>query len=191
MGYADKHENDELIYSRYLNQKNENDLRILLERHREGLVLFLLGYVQSEEDAEELMMDTFAIIASGTTRFSGKSSFKTWLFAIGRNQARMHLRKRKGLFVSMDEAVHHAADHETPELTLLRDEDHGHLYDSIESLPTEYRQVLLLLYFEDMDRDEICVVMKKSKKQIYNLADRARNALREELEKRGYEYEKY
>jgi RNA polymerase sigma-70 factor (ECF subfamily) len=185
------HETDEIVYSRYLGERNENDLRILLERHREGLMLFLLGYVRNEEDAEELMMDSFAIVASGTSRFSGSSSFKTWLFAIGRNQAKMHLRKQKGFFVSLDESVGHDAHHDTPELLLLRDEEHKHLYDAIEELPGEYRQILILLYFEKLDRDDICIVMKKSKKQIYNLAERARKALREELEKRGYEYEKY
>ena len=72
-------EKDELIYRRFLTSGKENDLRILLERHREGLVLFLMGYVGNEEDAEELMMDAFAVVASRTSTFSGKSSFKTWL----------------------------------------------------------------------------------------------------------------
>ena len=73
----------------------EEDLRILLERHREGLTLFLFGFVRNMEDAEELMLDAFAIAASGTSRFSGSSSFKTWLFAIGRNQAMSMLRKNR------------------------------------------------------------------------------------------------
>ena len=40
------------------------------------------------EDAEELMMDSFAEVAAGRTLFSGRSSFKTWLFAVARNKAR-------------------------------------------------------------------------------------------------------
>ena len=41
------------------------------------------------------MMDAFAVAASGTSRFRGNSSFKTWLFAIGRNLAMKHLRKNR------------------------------------------------------------------------------------------------
>lgn len=40
------------------------------------------------EDAEDIMLYAFAEAASGTAVFSGRSSFKTWLFSIGRNQAR-------------------------------------------------------------------------------------------------------
>ncbi|MBR6503564.1 MAG: S-layer homology domain-containing protein [Firmicutes bacterium] len=37
-------ETDEILYSRFLREGQEGDLRILLERHREGLTLFLYGY---------------------------------------------------------------------------------------------------------------------------------------------------
>lgn len=185
------HESDELIYQRYLKDKDERDLCTLLERHREGLMLFLFGYVHNEEDAEELMMDSFAVVASGTARFSGKSSFKTWLFGIGRNQAKMLLRKRKGLFVSLDDVGEIEEIADADELEILHEEDKKNLYEAMESIPYEYRQVLFLLYFEEMSRDEICEVMKKNKKQVYNLAERGKNALREELQRRGYQYEKY
>ena len=48
-------ETDELVYSRFLTEGNEQDLKILLLRHRESLTLFLNGYVHNMNDAEELM----------------------------------------------------------------------------------------------------------------------------------------
>ena len=69
-------ETDELIYRRFLAEHQEDDFRVLLERHREGLVLFLYGYVHSMEDAEDLMLDAFAEAAAGA-HFSGKSTFRT------------------------------------------------------------------------------------------------------------------
>ena len=183
------HESDEVIYSRFLKERNENDLRTLLERHRESLILFLLGYVRNAEDAEELMMDAFAVAASGTAFFSGRSSFKTWLFAIGRNKARSFLRKKRGIFISLKEVPGVEAElqtTETPEEALIRDEEHRHLYEAMETLPDEYRQVLYLLYFEDMRTEEVCAVMKKNKKQIYNLTERGRKALKEALEQKGF-----
>ena len=79
------HETDELIYSRYLAEHSDDDFRILLERHRESLMLFLMSFVHNMEDAEELMLDAYAEVAAGTS-FSGKSSFKTWLFSIGKKR---------------------------------------------------------------------------------------------------------
>ena len=48
-------ETDETIYSRFLAERNEDDFRILLERHKESLMLFLNGYVHNLDDAEELI----------------------------------------------------------------------------------------------------------------------------------------
>ena len=192
------YEKDETVYRRFLSDRSESDLRILLERHRESLLLFLLGYVGNEEDAEELMMDTYAVVASGTSAFSGRSSFKTWLFGIARNQAKMFLRKKKGFFLSMEEMLEKShseqiADsyHDTPELELLRQEQNNELYMALETLPASYRQVLYLTYFEEMDADEAAHVMGKTKKQIYNLTERGRKALKEALERMGFDYAKY
>ena len=182
-------EKDELIYSRFLKGRNENDMRLLLERHREGLFLFLLGIVLNEEDAEELMMDAFARVAAGTAHFSGRSSFKTWLFSIARNQARMFLRKKRIPSVHTDEATLSSGD--APDLALLIEEQNRQLFLALNSLPDDYRQVLYLLYFEEMSREEAALVMRKTKKQIYKLTEHGKDALRDALERMGFEYEKY
>ena len=51
-------ETDEVLYSRFLKQRNEDAFRILLERHKESMILFLNGYVHNLEDTEELMRST-------------------------------------------------------------------------------------------------------------------------------------
>ncbi|MBQ3390765.1 MAG: RNA polymerase sigma factor [Firmicutes bacterium] len=178
-------ESDEILYDRFLKEGRENDLRILLERHREGLTLFLYGYVHSMEDAEELMLDAFAAAAAGTTRFSGKSSFKTWLFAIGRNQALNHLRRRKITFTTLEDDLTGDAGH--ADLEMLRKERDRQLYEALEQLNPDYRQVLYLLYFEDMSHEDAGRVMKKNRKQIYNLAARGKKALKEILEGMGFD----
>ena len=191
-------EKDEIVYHRFLKERSEEDLRILLERHRESLILFLIGYVNNEEDAEDLMMDAFAVIASGTAMFSGQSSFKTWLFGIARNQAKMFLRKKKGFFFSLEEMLEKshkelAPDHpqNTPEIALLRQEQNMELYRALEMLPVGYRQALYLIYFEEMSAEEAALVMGKNKKQIYNLTERGRSALKETLKRMGFDYKKY
>ena len=58
-------ESDEQIYSRYLAHRSEGDFRILLERHRESLMLFLYSFVRNMEDAEELTIAAYAEAAAG------------------------------------------------------------------------------------------------------------------------------
>ena len=87
-------EADEVIYRRFLACRREEDLRLLFDRYKEHLMLFLQSLVGNGEDAEDLMMDTFAAVAAGSAVFNGRSSFKTWLFAIAKKQAGTLMRRR-------------------------------------------------------------------------------------------------
>ena len=181
-------ETDELIYRRFLNGHSEADLRILLERHRESLILFLNGYVHNLADAEELMLDAYAQAAAGAG-FSGKSSFKTWLFAIGKKLALARLRKNRHSFAPPEERTDGTAP--PPELELLQNEQNRQLYQALAKLKDDHRQALILLYFEQMSYAELGAVLGKSRKQVYNLAERGRAALKEELERMGFDHAQY
>ena len=184
-------ESDEMVYSRFLREHREEDLRILLERYRESLTLFLCSYVHSMEDAEELMLDAFAEAVAATHAFSGKSSFKTWLFAIGRNLARRRMRKRRFFFEPLSENDVYTDPADSPEISLLKEERNAQLYRALEGLHEDYRQALFLVYFEEMDHEEAAAVMSRSAKQMYNLISRGRQALKNRLKEMGFEYEKY
>lgn len=180
-------ESDERIYARFLAERREDDFRVLLERHKESLTLFLYGMVHNMEDAEDLMLDAFAEAAAGAS-FAGRSSFKTWLFSIGRKRALMHLRKRRPVTVAEDEALEVPAGPDaSPENRILQEERKQQLYQALLQLSVDYRQVLILLYFEQMSHEEAGRVMGKSRKQIYNLAERGRKALKTELERMGFD----
>jgi len=186
---ADMQEKDETIYRRFLERRSEDDLRLLLEHHRESLTLFINGIVHNLDDAEELMLDAFAVAASGTSRFSGKSSFRTWLFAIARKLALSRVRRRRLSADFPEDRADEAAL--AQELELLRKERNKSLYLALSRLNDDYRQALYLLYFEEMSHEEAARVMGKSLRQIYNLAHRGRLALRDTLERMGFEYAEY
>ncbi len=182
-------ETDEALYEVFLKEGREDALRTLLERHREGLTLFIYAVVGDMEDAEDLMLDAFAAAASGASRFSGRSSFKTWLFSIGRNLAAGHLRKRKGPHLPLDEGL--AGTSDVPELEMLKSEEKRQLQQALAALKPEYRQALTLIYFEDMSYEEAGKVMKQNRRQMYHLIERGKTSLRETLERMGAELAQY
>ena len=73
---------DGQLYIRYLYEEDQDAFRILYEKYKDGIILFLFGIVKNIDDAEELMMDTFAVLASKTANYKERKnvSFKTWLF---------------------------------------------------------------------------------------------------------------
>jgi len=176
------HEADEIIYRRFLASRAEEEFRILLDRHRESLTLFLYGIIHNMEDAEELMLDAYAEVAANA-RFSERSTFKTWLFAIGKNKALLYLRKQRRFQTN---EVPDTPSEETPELNILKEERNRQLYKALWNLHEDYRQILTLLFFEQMSCEDAGKVMGKNRKQIYNLAERGKRALKDELRRMGF-----
>ena len=178
-------ETDEQIYLRYTETDDDADLEALLTRHREGLLLFLLGFVRNAEDAEELLMDTFAKLAVDKPSFEPDhpGSFKGWLYTIARRNALMHIRKRKYETVPLDETI--PSDADLPDAVILKEERYRKLYQALSSIKPDYRRVLYLLYMEDMPHADIARVMKISIRQVYNLVERGKKALKKALERMG------
>jgi len=179
---------DESLYYNYIDG-DSNALAELLARYDESLNLFIFSFVKNEEEAEDLAIDAFAHLAASDKRFKGKSSFKTWLFAIGRNLALEYLRRHR---IDMDDLFDEcAADFKTPDLPILQKERYAQLYRALGMLNAEYRQVLYLKFFEDMSVAETAKVTGKKERQISDLIYRGKQALKKELEKAGFEYENY
>lgn len=87
------------------------------------------------------------------------------------------------------EALSEAAEYPTVEPSLeerfLADERKRAVNAALERLSEEMRTVVHLVYFEELSADEAAKVMKKSRKQIYNLLYRAKDALRAILGEEG------
>lgn len=87
-------EKDEELYYRYLGG-DDDALEILIERHSAPLILFIYGITKDITESEDIMIETFARLNASDKIFKGNSTFKTWLFTIGRNLALKYIRKRR------------------------------------------------------------------------------------------------
>jgi RNA polymerase sigma-70 factor (ECF subfamily) len=76
-----------------------------------------------------------------------------------------------------------------PSEDLITRERNALLYRSLQDLRQPYRVVLQLHYIDEFSIPQICSILGKSTKQVYNLLNRARVALKETLEKEGMTYE--
>jgi len=176
-------------YRRFLDG-DDNGIVEIIRDYKDGLMLYLNGYVRNIHIAEELTEDTFVKIVVKKPRFSGKSSFKTWLYAIGRNVALDYTRRAsKTAEISAEEYSVILIDEENAEKEYLRSEQRITVHRALKKLNPEYQRVLYLVYFEGFENAQVASVMKKSKKQVENLVYRAKLSLKSELEKEGFVYE--
>ncbi len=176
-------------YRRFL-AGDEDGMVEIIRDYKDGLMLYLNRYVQNIHVAEDLTEDTFVKIVVKRPRYSQKSSFKTWLYAIGRNIAIDYLRKSgNSSALSLDEAAVLLADEESVERTYIKGEQNLILHRALKRLAPDYQRVLYLLYFEEMEHSQIATVLHKSNRQISNLVYRAKLSLKTELEKEDFVYE--
>ena len=176
-------------YRRFLDG-DDNAIAELVGAYKDGLILYLNGYVHNVFVAEELAEDTFFRLITKKPRFSGNSSFKSFLYAIGRNVAVDHIRHRSKMRqIPLEDAEHTIAAVESLEQTYLREEQKLELNRALTQLPDDYRQVLWLSFFEDFSNQEIAAVMHKNERQVRNLLYRAKQSLKSILEKENFIYE--
>ena len=175
-------------YRRFLDG-DDSALTQIVADYKDGLILYINGYVRNLHTAEELMEETFFRIIVKRPRFFAKYSFKTWLYTIARNIAVDYIRKNSRLLPLSDCEFDAASDEEAPLAQLIREERKIAVHRALQKLKPEYRDALFLTYFAQLKNAETAKVMGKSKSQVEMLIYRGKKALKSELEKGGFEYE--
>lgn len=176
-------------YIRFLDG-DDNSFAEIIKDYYDCLVLYLNAYVCNLAVAEDLAEDTFVKLVTKKPKFKGKSSFKTWLYTIGRNIAVDYIRHFSNKTnVCIDDCEKLACEDELIEQAYIKNERKANVHKALRHLKTEYRQVLWLIYFEEFSAKEASQIMKKSVHSVENLVYRARLSLKSEFERMGFEYE--
>ena len=176
-------------YRRFLDG-DDSGLAELVRDYKDGLILYLNGFVQNMHTAEELMEDTFFKLMVKKPRFREKYTFKTWLYTIGRNIALDHLRRNaRQTLLSPEELALHRAEAYDLERAYLTEERKVILHRALDKIHPEYKQIVWLIYFEELSSQEAAAALGKTPRQAANLLYRAKSALRSQLEKEGFVYE--
>ena len=68
-------------------------------------------------------------------------------------------------------------------------ETNSYIYKALDSLNENYRQILFLLFFEQMKPPEVARIMGINIKNVYNLTTRAKEALQQTLDRMGYSWD--
>ena len=169
-----------LAYRRFL-EGDESGLEQIIVSYKDGLILYLNTLVGDITLAEDLAEDTFVRLFTRKPRDKGTGSFKTWLYTIGRNLAISHLRKAGNRTTVSVDTVEYLSGGEEPLTAYLKEESRRELHRAMEKLKPEHRQILWLIYFDNLSYREAAKVMKKSVHSTEMLASRARQALKTQL----------
>lgn len=149
--------------------------------HRHFASVYKFFDTKCSGEADELTQATFLSCLGSRDQFRGASSFRTFLFAIARNELYrfFHAKDRdKRLDFTMSSIAELVS---TPGTKLARSQEHRRMLQVLQQLPVEQQTLLELHYWEDMGISELAVVFDSPEPTIRTRLHRARKALRERL----------
>lgn len=171
---------------RELQQGNDAALDDLMERHSGGLFRFIYRYVLNEEDARDLLQETFVRAYFKRHQFQPRARISTWLYRIALNLCRDHARSRSAKEGKQTESLalpreEIAGTTTTPSDHVTTTEDMALLEKTIQSLPNDLRAALILAVLEDRPQEECAQILGISRKAVETRVYRARKLLVERL----------
>ena len=170
---------------------NDEAFAELLNRYERKILRLSKNITNSDEDAEDVLQETFLKAYTHLADFKGDSRFYTWIVRIAVNESLMKLRKRKSdKMVSLDEPVDNGEEtvtreiavwDDTPEIKYSQEEIKKILDESVESLSPIFRSVFVLRDIEELSTEETAEVLGISIPAVKSRLLRARLQLREKL----------
>ncbi len=172
--------------------------QVLMQRYQRKVYAVAYGFLRNQEDALDVVQESFIKVHRYIGKFEGNSSFYTWLYRIVANLCIDHLRKAKRhRDVEFDDGLRHDAKDESPTDVapglagfgdpsdmLRRKEILAAVEASLEHLSDKHRAVIVMRELQGMSYEEMAQAMKCSKGTIMSRLFHARRNMQKLLTER-------
>jgi RNA polymerase sigma factor (sigma-70 family) len=159
----------------------------LVHRYQSYVFTLVLRFTDNREDAEEISQDVFVKAYRSLADFRGDAKFSTWLYTIVRTSCITFLRKKRLETTSLDnERTSMQVESRQSGFTanaIERKSKHAMVNAAIRMLSPDDSQILTLFYKGEQSLEEIGRVMRLDPNTIKVKLHRARNRLKEKMEK--------
>ena len=143
-------------------------------------------------EAEEVLQTVYLKILEGKARYRGESNLKTWLFAVIRKTAITAQRKRLLRTLKLIAASNPRPERNSfavePAAAFERSEAQKQFQKALGSLPARQREVLHLVFYEDLSLREAADAMGVSIGSARQHYERGKKRLRESLNREELDY---
>jgi RNA polymerase sigma-70 factor (ECF subfamily) len=169
----------------------------LVAAYEKKIFNVIYRFLGDYEEAADLTQETFISAYKGFDRFRGDSKVYTWLYQIAINHCRNRLRQRgrvRSMQIESLDQPHPWEDEDNPARREVPDLSHApqtvleekemrqKILAAVESLPQEYREVMILREVQGLSYNEIADITRLSLDNVKTRLSRARAMLRRKLE---------
>ena len=163
----------------------------LVRRYQRPIAAYVYRMVGNYDVALDLTQEVFIKVYGSLARYRSDYKFSTWIYKIAHNAAIDHLRRyavrEQALSgeIEGDRGVAIESRRLTPEQESEREERRSEIECVVYTLPAAYRELIVLRHSHDLSYDEIAEVTGLPLGTVKNRLFRAREAMRDLLERRG------
>jgi RNA polymerase sigma factor (sigma-70 family) len=134
-------------------------LEQLFDRHHRALYHYFLHLTANTSTSEDLVQEVFFRILKYRHTYATETSFKAWMFQIGRNAFMDHVSRNKGEVAMPDDAADFSSPETPPDRQAQNKEEAALLKRALSALPREKREVLIMSRFLELKYEEIATAM--------------------------------
>jgi RNA polymerase sigma-70 factor, ECF subfamily len=167
-----------------LRKGDQEALKTIFNSNFEKLYAFVFYEVgQNRSVAEDIVQETFFSAIKSASKFKGTSQIYTWLAGIAHHKIAdyyRHVNSDKNIAEIFDrEQINFVVD-SAPGTDIASSTENKIMIDqALNSLPSDYRKIIILKYVQELPISEIVKVLNRSPKSVEGILSRARKTLRE------------
>ena len=169
------------ILATCLQQGDQRAFSLLIERHKDTLYRVIWRHVGHEDDAYDLVQETFIRLHDKIAQYNSEYLFKPWLYQIAVNLCRDFLRKKKmrRFFGLENEAIEIIDEAPSAEQHLEHKKKYQQVKSAIEALPFSLKTAFIVFAVEGRSLVESAELLGVTPKTIETRVHRARKILKE------------
>ncbi len=164
---------------------------VIMRRHNQRLYRAARAILRSDDEAEDVIQETYVRAYQHLRDFAGEAQLSTWLTRIAVNEALSRLRRHQRISDGGEDGEARRQTMERfesqapgPEQQLLEGETRKVLEAAIDALPEPYRVVFVLREIEEMDTADTAACLELSEETVKIRLHRSRRMLRRRLAER-------
>ncbi|MCA1576444.1 MAG: sigma-70 family RNA polymerase sigma factor [Acidobacteria bacterium] len=164
----------------------------LVRRYQRPISAYVYRMVGNYESALDLTQEIFIKVYNSLTRYRAEFKFSTWIYKIAHNAAVDHLRRNSTREQSLVAGIEGdtfdlpiESARLSPEQESERKERRGEIEAVVRTLPSNYRELIILRHSQDLSYEEIVEVTGLPLGTVKNRLFRAREMMRQQFVDKG------
>ncbi|QOR68094.1 sigma-70 family RNA polymerase sigma factor [Cytobacillus suaedae] len=161
----------------------EAKLEWLMEEYGDMVMRLAYTYVKQKQLAEDISQEVFISCYKNLDGFQHKSSYKTWVYRITVNKCKDAIGSWSSRNIHYKDILSSifTSGTKSTEDSLIEFEENEEVFHRVLELPVNYREVIILYYYEELTIEEISVLLRIKINTVKSRLHRARAALKSSI----------